>query len=266
MTVIEFIKALLLIGTLFVVMLFLYSKIIRLLKKKSHQRIVRLTPDQDPKRHPIDMSTYELFIFIKNPEEEFIVRKLNRFIGIENPEEEKKYLETDEETADELKFEYFNNRWNKVLMADYKINKNNIELTNKDTWFIIKIKRASFLAFHSLAWWLDDDSSFFTAPSEVIGFCRHIKNPGNDYVFKIDKGSSEDDFIGSFRTHKNFGIYLPYAGLTESGNISLSRNHEINFYSETSKLPIDFIDNKMIPYEKLERLYRLKEIKTKAPV
>jgi len=110
--------------------------------------------------------------------------------------------------------------------------------------------------FKSLVWWLDDFYDDIKSPDSVIGFCRHKSMPLQDYLFKIDKVLLDENFIGSFRNGKNFGIYLPNAGLSEAGNISLSRNHEINFYSEVSKLPIELMDAKMILYEKVMKYYR----------
>lgn len=235
-------------------MIFIYSKVIRLLKKKSHQHIVRLSPEEDPNLYPIDVKTYNSFIFIKDPDEEYIVCKLNKFIGVDDSDEETINQELDEDTF-EKDFNSLTNKWSKDLEIVSKIGINDIELYKNDSWLILKIKNSCFLDFNTLVWWLNDDSSVYRTPTNVIGFCQNKKNPQKDYIIKIDK-ESKDDLIGSFRSHQNFGIYLPNACLKESGNISLSRNHEINFYSELSKIPIELIDKKMIPFEKMEQYYR----------
>ena len=213
MTAIEFIKAVLLIITTFVVMIFLYSKIVRLFKKKSYHYIVPPEPENDKNWHPIDFSKYESFIFIKNSSEEFIIEKLRTVLDTENQET--------------------------------KIKANDLELIEQNDWILLKIKNSSFVVSTTLVWWLNYYSENIKAPKEIIGFCQHKSIPLQDYIFKIDKVLQEKNFIGSFRNGKNFGIYLPNAALHESGNISLSRNHEINFYSEFSKLPIELIENKM---------------------
>lgn len=223
MTVIDFIKAVLLFITIFVVMIFLYSKFVRIFKKKSFHYIIPPNPENDKNGHPIDFSKYECFIFIKNSSEEFIIEKLNIILNDESKET--------------------------------KFIANDIEFNKQNNWVLLKIKNYSFVDFKSLVWWLDDLYDDIKSPESVIGFCRHKSISLQDYIFKIDKVLAGENFIGSFRNQKNFGIYLPNAGLFETGNISLSRNQEINFYSEVSILPIELMETKMISYEKVMKYY-----------
>ena len=224
MTALEFIKAILLIITMFVVIIFLYSKFVRLFKKKSYHYIVPPEPENDKNWNPIDFSKYDSFIFIKNSSEEYIIEKLRTVLNTENNEPKIKAID--------------------------------LELIKQNDWILLKIKNSSFDKSTSLVWWLNYYSDNIKVPEEVIGFCQHKTISLQDYIFKIDKAIQEENFIGSFRNGKNFGIYLPNAALHKSGNISLSRNHEINFYSEISKLPIELLEGKMIPYEKVIKYYR----------
>lgn len=217
MTAIEFIKAVLLIITMFVVMIFLYSKIIRLFKKKSHHYIVPPEPENDKNWHPVDFSKYESYIFIKNITEDLIIEKLRNVLNTKNQEK--------------------------------RLKANDLELIEQNEWVLLKIKNSSFVMSTALVWWLNHYSKDFDDNSEIIGFCKHKTLPLQDYIFIIDKDLQRENFIGSFRNRKNFGIYLPNADLHESGNISLSRNNELNFYSEFSKLPIELIEKKMISIE-----------------
>jgi len=233
MKVYEFILASLLLLSFFFLLVFIWvkftAKFSRLFKRKSHHYIVRPTPKNDSDWYPIAFSNYDSFIFIKDADENYIGEKLNLYF-------ESKNLETD-------------NAHNPIAI-------DKIELNKHKTWLIFKINKSSFGDFKTLVWWLDDVSEVYQSPTSVIGFCQQKNKPLKDYLFKTDKWSDEDDFIGSFRTGKNFGIYFPNIWLNESGNISLSKTHEINFYYELSKLPIEYIEKPMISCEKLIKHYR----------
>ena len=224
MTVIKIILGIIAYVAAFAAMIFLYAKISRLFKKKSHHYIVPPEPENDKNWHPINFSKYECFIFIKNSSEEFIIEKLKNAFS-------------DEEKETEL-------------------NASDIELSKSDNWILLKVKNWFFVDFKSMVWWLDDYSEEFKSPDSVIGFCKHKSLPLQDYIFKIDKVLQEENFIGSFRNGKNFGIYLPNSGLTDKGNISLSRNNEVNFYSEESKLLMQLMDEKTITFDKVIEYYR----------
>lgn len=223
MEIIDFVLIIIIFVAVFAVMIFLYARISRLFKKKSYHYIVPPIPEKDKKWLPIDFHKYECFIFIKNSSEEFIVEKLNIVLENENKET--------------------------------NIDANDIGMNKQENWIILKINNSSFVDFKSLVWWMDDYSNEIQSPESVIGFCKHKSIPIQDYIFKVDKVLQEEIFIGSFRSGKNFGIYLPNSGLSEKGNISLSRNHEVNYYTEESKLPIELLEKKLISYEKVIKYY-----------
>lgn len=183
--------------------LYIIPKILRLFKKKSHHHIVPPKPKKDKNWKPIDFSKYKCFIFINDSSIEHLNRKINRY-----------------HNSNQLSIQ-------------------KIKSCKQDNWVVLKVKVASFHRFKSLVWKLGDYSENYESPNEVIGFCQHKKIPSEDYIFKADKESVYGYFIGSFRTGKNFGIYLPDSSSHKSGNISLSRNHEVNFYSEISVLPME---------------------------
>lgn len=197
-------------------MIFLYARITRLLKKKSYHYIVPPSPEKDKNWHPVDFSKYENFIFINNISLIDFIEKLKKILSIEK---------------------------------EFKLH--GIELVEENNWILIKTKNLSFLGFKSLVWWIDVYSKEFNSSDRVIGYCKHKSIPSQDYLFKIDKVLDKDNFIGVFRNQKNFGIYLPNAGLSEKGNISLSSNFEINFYSITSNLPIEMIEKTSVSIDKL---------------
>jgi hypothetical protein len=209
MGIVDFILVILIFTTAFSLMIFLYARISRLFKKKSHHYIVPPTPKEDKNWKPIDFSKYNCFIFINDSSAEHLTNKLN---SIRNTKQ---------------------------------LSITKIGLPKQDNWVVLKVNSASFYKFKSLVWRIDDYSENYESPNEVIGFCQHKIIPSEDYVFKIDKESEDEYFIGSFRTGKNFGIYLPNAGSNESGNISLSRNQEINFYSEVSELPMECLNEQV---------------------
>lgn len=186
-------------------MLYFLPKINRLFKKKSHHYIVPPTPNEDKNWKPIDFSNYECFVFIKDSSVDHLNRRLNRYR-------------------------------NSKQLSIKKINS-----YEQGNWVVLKVKSVSFHRFKSFVWKLDDYSENYESTNELIGFCQHKGIPNEDYVFKLDKESANDYLIGSFRTGKNFGVYLPNTSSNKSGNISLSRNHEINFYSEISELPMECI-------------------------
>ena len=207
--VMKYILGIILIIGSFSAMLFIGPKVVRLFKKKSHHYIVPPTPKEDKNWKPIDFSKYNCFIFINDSSVDNLNRKLNRY------------------------------RNSKQLSIQ------KIESYKQDKWVVLRVKAASFHRFKSLVWRLDDYSENYESPNEVIGFCQHKETSSEDYVFKTDKESVDGYFIGSFRTGKNFGIYLPNASSNKSGNISLSRNHEINFHSEVSVLPMECMNEQV---------------------
>jgi len=79
MGIIDFILILLFIAAVFTVMIFLYARITRLLKKKSYHYIVPPVPENDKNWYPVDFSKFECYVFIKNPSEEFLKKKLVLF-------------------------------------------------------------------------------------------------------------------------------------------------------------------------------------------
>jgi|GEM_PF-2137175 len=187
--------------------LFFLPKFLRLFKKKSHHHMVPPKPKKDKNWKPINFSKYNCFIFMTDSS----CWDLNRY------------------------------RNSKQLSIQ------KIHSCNQEGWVVLRVKAASFHRFKSLVWMIDDYSENYESPNEVIGFCQHKEIPSEDYVFKVDKESEDGYFIGSFRTGKNFGIYLPNANSHKSGNISLSRNHEVNFDYEISKLPMECIDEQETP-------------------
>lgn len=215
MKAIEFLLAIIVIISIFIVSLFLWVKLVRLFKKKSYHYITPPDPENDPNWYPIDFSNYNCFIFIQNTKEKFIKEQLDNFVITEN-------------------------EFHQLVIKE-------IVFLKHETWIILRIKNTSFFELKFLAWWLYDLFEINKITSEVIGICQHKNKPLQDYLFKIDNDSESDNFIGSFRHGKNFGIYLPTANLNKSGNISLSINHEIDFYSELAKLPIEQIEIPVFP-------------------
>jgi len=221
MGIFDFILSFLLFALAFTVMIFLYARISRLFKKKSYHYIVPPCPEKDKNWYPVDFSKYECFIFINNASEEYLKEKFITLFDNEN-----------------------------------ELDVNGIEFAKENEWVLLKVKNYSFVEFKSLVWWFDDYSEETKAPDSVIGFCKHRTITLQDYVFKIDKVLQEENFIGVFRNEKNFGIYLPNSGLSESGNISLNRNHEIDFYSEESKLPLEMIEKPSVLIDEIIKYYR----------
>jgi len=249
MEILKYILSIIFIITIFIVMLFIWVKIMRLMKKKSFHYITPPIPENDNNWNPIDFTEYIPLIFLKDASIEYVLGKL---LDIYNDEGEN----------------------------------NKIEIIKAENWLILKFYNISYEDYINLTWILDDDDSKIEwetdennkldrekddyintklydyllinskYPKEVIGFCQHLKKPLQDYLFKIDEeDKAGENFIGTFRSEKNFGIYIPFSGLKESGNISLTRNNEINFYSELDKLPIEYIDKAMTPYVKIMKYY-----------
>lgn len=238
MEIFELILYIFLFIGVFITMFFIYVKIVRLLKKKSYHYIIPPKPENDKNFHPIDFSKYNKFIFLKNCSEDYFIEKINEFI----------------DSAD----------------REIQIEKGNIELNKLNNWIVLRINNSSFFQFHFLVWSFHDDiyqldengldnsnpKDILKSPENIVGLCLHKSINLKDYIIKLDRVLAEDNFIGSFRNGKNFGIYMPNASLNEHGNISLSRNHELNFYSEMDELPMELIDGKMIPFEKILKYYR----------
>ncbi|HBS87543.1 MAG: hypothetical protein A2W91_00245 [Bacteroidetes bacterium GWF2_38_335] len=197
--------------------LFLWSKVSRLFKKKSHHYIEPPVPEKDKDWYPIDFSDYSCFIFI------------NKVKGREILD----LLYSTGYQAEDLDYIY-----------------KNFEINYKGSWYAIKVSNASFEDFKTLVIWFEINFAIDYEPN-VYGFCRHKTKFLQDYLFTTDKGTAYEDLYGSFRNGQNFGIYLPNAGLNPSGNISLSRNNEMNFNITASKLPMECIDMEMISLEKL---------------
>ncbi|WP_321281062.1 hypothetical protein [Marinifilum fragile] len=204
--VMKYVLGIILIIGSFIAMLFIWIKVTRLLQKKSHHYIIPPTPKEDKNWKPIDFYKYKCFIFIKDSSIDNLNRKLNRY------------------------------RNSKQLSMQ------KIESCKQGNWVVLRVKAASFHRFKSFVWRIDDYSESYETTNEVIGFCQHKETPSEDYVFKVDNESVDGYFIGSFRTGKNFGIYLPHANSHISGNISLSSNQEINFDYEVSELPMECIN------------------------
>ncbi len=218
----DFILLSLIIFSIFIGLLFLWAKLIRLFKKKNFHHLVPPDPEKDHNWYPVDLSNYNSYVFVNNQTEESLNETLSYFF-------------ISEDAFERLKEE--------------------IELIKHKTWIILKIGSISFYELKTLVYWLIAESEVDTPPSEVIGFCKNKSNPLQDYIFKMDADPEleQEYFIGSFRHGKNFGIYLPKANLNKSGNISLSRNHEIDFYSELSKLPSEQIEMPIFSDEKPEK-------------
>lgn len=215
MDVLDFILSFLSFIAVFAAIIFLYARLTRLLKKKSHHYIVHPTPEKDKNWHPVHFSKYECFIFVKDNTEEFTTGALYTSLNEKNEAS--------------------------IFKA------NDIALNQQNNWTLLKIDPCSFVAFKSFVAQLDA----YYEQGHVTGFCRHKSIALQDYLFKIDKSILDKNFIGAFRNGKNFGIYLANADLHETGNISLSRNHEVNFHSEIADLPLELMEGEMSPYETL---------------
>lgn len=210
MEIINLILAAILLIAIFFALIFLYSKFIRFFKKKSHHHIVSPTPEKDKNWHPIDFNNYNSYIFINNIEIDITKNFTEPFLKLKS---------------------------NASTISD-----SNILIQKSTTGTIVEIKDSSFGDYVSLFKWFIDNPKISNQPSEVVAFCQNKDRPLQDFLFKIDKVLTHEYCIGSFRTGKNFGIYLPHIDLNESGNISLSRNNEVSFSLEISKLPLESIN------------------------
>lgn len=221
MSIFEFLLLIIFVVVSFIAGLFIWTSVTRLFKKKSHHYIVPPEPTKDKLWHPIDFLEYEHYIFIKGYEIESVIAEL------------------------EL-----------IIEADENINiiESDLEMTIHNEWILLKISDPSFGSYNNLVnYWTFIEE--FENNDQVFGFCKHKSLPLNDFIVKSDIETSED-LIGAFRSHETFGVYLPNIGLSEKGNISTTRNCEVNFYNEESKFPSDLIMSKMIPFETIMKTYR----------
>ncbi|MCW3787261.1 hypothetical protein [Plebeiibacterium sediminum] len=207
----------------FGVMLFIWVKVIRFLKVKSHHYIVPPKPDKDKHWYPIDFTKYKCFIFIKENRKEVIKEILE-------------LLEFDDS-------------------ADLKISIHDLEFISNNGWILLRLNNATFDNFKKLVKWIGEYVGDLTGFKDYVAFCKHKSLPYKDYIIKLDK-QSNDYLVGAFRSNKNFGIYLPDTKFSEKGNISLSRTREISFFVEENKLPLDLMDKKMMSCEEVLYSYR----------
>jgi len=224
MNILELLFAFIVIMAAFAAIIFLYSKLSRLFKKKSYHHIVPPKPENDKNWHPIELSEYECFFFVKNSSLKFILETIN---GILKDKNKSIYLDS---------FEY----------------------VEEKEWILLKLDKISYANYITAMFYLCNYSENKNYPKNVIGFGIHKKDNNQDFLFKIDEYMHiqelmistlkriekvlEGKIIGSFRDGRNFSIYFPHIGLNEKGNISLSKNNqEVNFHSEISKLPLNLI-------------------------
>lgn len=208
MNVFETIFVIIFLISIFFLLLFVYPKVIRLFKKKSHHYIIPPKPNKDRNWKPIEFSNYNCYIIMSD--NNFLISELKN----------QNYLER-------LK----------------TITSNNIFIEKTSKEILLKVDNASFFDFKTLVSSLYNLAELNNHFHPITGFCQHKTNPTEDYLFKLDSDTMVTNFIGAFRTNKNFGIYLPFADLNKAGNISLSRNYEINFYDEVSKIPLEILEN-----------------------
>ncbi|MFH0894974.1 MAG: hypothetical protein V2A54_11125 [Bacteroidota bacterium] len=215
MNAIEIVLAILIIVPSFFLTLFLWANVMRLLKKKSHHHIIHPAPEKDKNWYPIDFIKYDCFLFVRGTNGEILNQWINSILISEN--------------------ELFNNQ------------NENIYFRVSSDVIILKIANCSYQYFTMLAWLLNTSLD----KVQLTGYCKHKRLSSEDYIFNADPSAEVEYFIGSFRNGRNFGISVSTIGNNESGNISLSANQEVNFYSELEKLPINDLDNKDVVYKEI---------------
>ncbi|MBK3518863.1 hypothetical protein [Carboxylicivirga marina] len=246
----------------------LYAKLSRSFKKKSYHHMVQPEPDKDSNWKPINFSYYRTYIFIKDTDEEYIIRKIKRFLGQDGTdasfEELDNYIDSGLSVDEYIKvnkrdnndvvdlntlYEKISEDWDKIFAGENSLQIEVLSILKRESWHILEVKNSTFSDFISLVWWLDDESMKYKQPSAVIAFCQNQRIAMEDFICKIDNDTTNDDFIGSFRNNKNFGIHYPHVHLSKSGNISLSKVREIWFDAELAKIPFDLVNEEKTPFE-----------------